>query len=387
MKTLKIENFKCFQKIEVPLNDLTVLAGANGNGKSTVMQALLLLRSSIERCSNLNGDKENYSKPTNEDLEGVGIELNGNYNLSLGYSEYVIPKNSNSSVISFSLSENATKFGITFEAESSKLFLKPITVAGAKRPLVLFQKEFYYLNAERLGPRIRQDIKYTNFLHVGFQGEYTAQILGDTSLNYSLKVDEGRKHVDTSSPRLEQQVNAWLSDLMPGVTVQAKYSAETMSAQLEVSNRFTQSSSVLAPNIGFGISYVLPIIVTGLIASKGAFMLVENPEAHLHPSAQSKIGEFLAKVANTGVNIIIETHSDHVLNGIQIAVAKKEIAADRLVVNYLSQGESKGEPQPKLEIINVTEKGELEKWPRGFFDQSQSDYAKLFALRKGVNNG
>lgn len=384
MKYLNLKNFKCFQNTQVKINDLTILAGANGNGKSTIIQALLLLRSSIEKCGKFDNIKQQYEIPTTKDIEGIGVALNGNYNLSLGYGEYVIPKNSNSSVLEFSLSESTTKFEMKFEVEASNLVIKPIVSLGTRRPLALFKQEFYYLNAERLGPRIRQDIKYSDYPHVGYQGEYTAQLLGDTSFNYSHKVEEGRKHQNTVSPRLEQQVNAWLSELMPEVTVQAKYDASTMSAQLEVSNQFTQSSSVLAPNIGFGISYVLPILVSGLIAQKGSFLLVENPEAHLHPSAQSKIGEFLARIAEAGVCVIIETHSDHVLNGIQIAVAKNDIASDKVTINYLSQGEDT--TQPQLDSISITSKGELTSWPKGFFDQSQRDFAELFSIRKGTEN-
>ena len=110
-------------------------------------------------------------------------------------------------------------------------------------------------------------------------------------------------------------------------------------------------------------------------------MIVENPEAHLHPSAQSKIGRFLAMVANSGVNVIVETHSDHFVNGIQIATALKEIDKDLVTINYFSQEEYS--EQPNVESITINEKGELSNWPKGFFDQTQVDFAELFKIRKG----
>ena len=109
---------------------------------------------------------------------------------------------------------------------------------------------------------------------------------------------------------------------------------------------------------------------------------MENPEAHLHPSAQSKIGRFLAKVANSGVNVIIETHSDHIINGVQIAVAEKEIKNTNVTVNFFSQFEDK--TQPDVNSISIKEKGELTEWPKGFFDQSQIDYSHLIRLKKNV---
>jgi predicted ATPase len=109
-------------------------------------------------------------------------------------------------------------------------------------------------------------------------------------------------------------------------------------------------------------------------------MIVENPEAHLHPSAQSRIGQFLAKVASTGVKVIVETHSDHVVNGIQVAVAGREINPAGITVNFFNQTENSR--QPDLKSISVHEKGELSSWPKGFFDQTQIDFAELFKIRK-----
>lgn len=168
---------------------------------------------------------------------------------------------------------------------------------------------------------------------------------------------------------------------MPEVKVTASYDTATLSAQIRVNNFFTKNNAVIAPNIGFGISYVLPIIVTGLIAKQGSYMIVENPEAHLHPSAQSKIGRFLAMVANAGVQVIVETHSDHVINGMQLAAIKNEINPEHIVINFFNQTESS--QQPELESIAINTKGELSSWPKGFFDQTQLDFAELFKLRRG----
>ena len=274
------------------------------------------------------------------------------------------------------------RFHVKYEVEDSKLHLTPIEVINQRnKDSKIFIQEFYYLNAERIGPRIKQEIKFYDFPNTGFQGEQTAQLLGDTSFNYLFKVDEKRKFPQIESARLEQQVNAWLNDLMPEVKVTASYDTATLSAQIRVNNFFTKNNAVIAPNIGFGISYVLPIIVTGLIAKQGSYMIVENPEAHLHPSAQSKIGRFLAMVANAGVQVIVETHSDHVINGMQLAAIKNEINPEHIVINFFNQTESS--QQPELESIAINTKGELSSWPKGFFDQTQLDFAELFKLRRG----
>jgi predicted ATPase len=244
--------------------------------------------------------------------------------------------------------------------------------------LPILKNEFYYLNAERIGPRISQSMQSLEYPHTGYQGENTAHLIAAN--DYAYEVEDNRKHPKSKSPRISQQVNAWLDELMPGVNVTAVENTDTLTAQLKVENYYTKGDPTLATNIGFGISYVLPIIVTGLIAAKGSYFIVENPEAHLHPSAQSKIGQFLAMVANAGVNVIVETHSDHLINGIQVAAAKQVIKSDLITINFFNQAGSA--VQPEIESISLNEKGELSKWPKGFFDQTQIDFAELFKARK-----
>ncbi|MCJ8209940.1 DUF3696 domain-containing protein [Mucilaginibacter sp. RS28] len=382
MDYLRIENFKCFYNIEVGFNRLTVLAGANGNGKSTTIQALLFLRRTIEHCAqwdNAEGFDSGFYSITKPN--GLNVELNGSYCLALGNSNYILPRNYKKDTIELGITNGVGTFKIVYDSNDGELWLTPIAVVGESDKSGLFMQEFYYLNAERMGPRISQAIKFYDYPNAGFQGEYVAQLLGDTNFNYNFRVDEKRKHSKAPSPYLEQQVNAWLNEIMPGVKVSASYSTETHSAQVRVDNYFTKGEPTIATNIGFGISYVLPILVTGLIAKSGSYMVVENPEAHLHPSAQSKIGRFLAHIAQSGVNVIVETHSDHIINGVQISAAKAEIKPELVTINFFSQKE--GEPQPDVEPISINKLGELSKWPTGFFDQSQIDFAELFKIRKG----
>ena len=381
MLNLEIENFKCFTHKTIPINRLTVLAGANGNGKSTVIQALLFLRRTVEHCAKWEGGDIN--KYQYNEINGLNVELNGSYCLALGNSFHITPRNTSPEFVTITFNYPQEYFQVVYEIDdNTNLHLKPIEVTNtiAINDSVFIQ-EFYYLNAERIGPRINQGIKFYDFPNAGFQGEFVAQLISDTNSNYTFEIEDSRKNVNSKSPRLEQQVNAWLNELMPGVSVSASYSPDTHSAQIKVDNYYTKGDPTIATNIGFGISYVLPILVTGLIAKKGSFMIVENPEAHLHPSAQSKIGRFLAMVANSGVNVIVETHSDHFVNGIQIATALKEIDKDLVTINYFSQEEYS--EQPNVESITINEKGELSNWPKGFFDQTQVDFAELFKIRKG----
>jgi len=390
MEFLKINNFKCFHEINIPLNFLTIMAGANGNGKSTAVQALLFIRKTIEENFKI---FESYYSIEERKLN-FNVGLNSGYMLSLGNSSYVLNRQSRANEISIGIVEKNTshysELIINYFANNkeAQLYLEAISITqylAVKIPIL--KKEFYYLNAERIGPRVSQGIQTSDFLHAGYQGEYVAQLIA--SANYTIVIEEDRRFPSIKSPWLEPQTNAWLNYILPGAIVSAQQSLDTLTAQLQIENYFTKGEPTISTNVGFGISYVLPIIVTGLIALKGSYMIVENPEAHLHPSAQSKIGRFLAMIANSGVHVIIETHSDHIINGIQIAVAEKEINNESITiidnnlvtVNFFDQLEEA--PQPVVENISINKKGELSKWPKGFFDQTQIDFAELFKIRKG----
>lgn len=377
MTTLILGNFKCFVKIHIPFNRLTIMAGSNGNGKSTTIQALLLFRKTIEENCR---QHEGYYIMERE-LVGAKVSLNEGYLLNLGNSSLVSNRNLGQDMLSISVEYNLRELMIQFVVDNKKanLYIDIHKMSTFEAPLLpILKNEFYYLNAERVGPRVNLPIQHYKFPNAGFQGENVAQLIAET--NYQTEIDRERRHPKSASPRLEQQLNAWLEDMMPGVRIVATQSANTLTSQIQVENYFTKGDPTTATNLGFGISYVIPIIATGLIAAKGSYMVVENPEAHLHPSAQSKIGRFLSMVAQSGVNVIVETHSDHVINGIQISVAKDEIDSNLTTINFFSQDQES--LQPKLESITLNEKGDLSSWPKGFFDQTQIDLAELFKMRK-----
>ncbi|MDR2864271.1 MAG: AAA family ATPase, partial [Spirochaetaceae bacterium] len=340
MNHLKINNFKCFVDADINLNKLTVMAGANGNGKSTTIQALLYFRRTIEHCGEWIDDKYVLNK-----VNGMNVPLNGVYCLALGNSSFVLNRNSQDDKIILGLFDEEEELIVTYLVDNrdAKLYLTP--TPPKKTQMVsfpVFKQEFYYLNAERIGPRVNQELKFFDYPNAGWQGETTAQLIGMESGYF--KIDNERRFGDTQANYLIDQVNYWLDFVMKGVKVRVETSPNTLIAQILIENQFTASDPTLSTNLGFGISYILPIIATGLIAKKGSYFIVENPEAHLHPSAQSRIGRFLAMVANVGVHVIIETHSDHLLNGIQIAVAEKQINYTDVTVNFFTHEENSIQP-------------------------------------------
>ena len=105
-------------------------------------------------------------------------------------------------------------------------------------------------------------------------------------------------------------------------------------------------------------------------------IIVENPEAHLHPYSQSMVGRFLAYVAMTGTQVIVETHSEHFINGCRLQLAKEE-KCDLAKILFFS----KSDDGLLRKAITLNDKGELSDWPKGFFDQNQQDLRELLKLK------
>ena len=174
-----------------------------------------------------------------------------------------------------------------------------------------------------------------------------------------------------SAETLRAQVNSWASDFFPGAEINAQPIPKTNLMRLEL--RTGRTSDWRRPsNTGFGITYAFPVLVAAMIAAPGQTLVVDSPEAHLHPKGQSRIGYFLAKVAASGVQIVIETHSDHVLNGIRLALRDREIESDKVAIYFFGC-----EARPQVTRVTADDNGALNQGPDGFFDQSEKDLSNL----------
>lgn len=367
MSGLYIKGFKCFEEVTIPMRSLTVLAGGNSVGKSSVIQMLLLLRNAVEN---------KYDKKTS---------LNDNYLLSLGDSSQILSRAAFDNEIVGKYEAMDTQFlEVYWNANTVRpqvyLDLIDKKTSNYDNDKYVLADNFHYLHAERLGPRSFYKVG-SNDRNVGWKGENTISVLSDARIDtptYHVRDSRVFSQVKSanglySSP-LRKEVEQWMDYIIPGTNVDARRIQE-------ISQAYVQYNDNKPYNVGFGISYILPIIVAGLLVRHSEMLIIENPEAHLHPSGQSRIGQFLARVASQGAQVIIETHSEHVINGIRLASLKKEIDNKNVVINFFSKSNEQGE-QPIVESILLNEKADLQKWPIGFFDQQQHDLSKIFKIRK-----
>jgi predicted ATPase len=240
----------------------------------------------------------------------------------------------------------------------------------------LFNDNFHYLKAERIAPRNyfqMSDFKVRQHQQIGSQGEFTTHFL---SINEYKKIPHSQlSHPSAQSDILKSQVEAWLGEISPGTRVDIELHSGMDVVNLQYS--YEDNNSYRSTNVGFGITYTLPIIVAILSASSDTLILLENPEAHLHPRGQSKMGELIALAASCGIQIILETHSDHVLNGIRKAVKYKKLEADKVQINYFERYLKKGQPTTEIITPRIYQSGGIDRWPDGFFDQAEKDLMDL----------
>src|SRR5262249_24563225 len=140
-------------------------------------------------------------------------------------------------------------------------------------------------------------------------------------------------------------------------------------AGLSSSNRYRPT------NVGFGLTYVLPVVNACLASRPGGIVLIENPEAHLHPHGQTAMATITCAAGAAGAQVIVETHSDHVLNGVRFAVKRGLIGADEVMLHFFSR-DAAG-TSIKIETPGLRADGMISEWPEGFFDEWENALDRL----------
>lgn len=380
---LKLQNFKCFGALSLRLEPLTLLTGFNAAGKSTALQSLLLLAQTLRSGSRsaelpLNGPLARLGTP-GEVLNGVSGDVIFSVEDDLSDIKWAMQAEDRTKGMAMRIRQIGIKSagGAKEYKNPEKLeMLLPEGAATVAVKLVERLRETIFLSAVRMGtadvfPSPEEPVPV--HANVGVQGEFAPwwfqRFLDDD-------IDESRCNPADSAITLRRQFNAWSSELFPKSQGNAQIIEKTNLLRLEL--RIGDTGDWRRPsNIGYGLTYAFPVIVAGLLAKPGQILIIDSPEAHLHPLGQSRIGRFLAQIANHGVQVIIETHSDHILNGIRLAVRDQKILSDKVAIHFFNHpgAESAGSAQVVSPLVDL--QGNLSEWPEGFFDQSEKDLAFL----------
>lgn len=327
---LSLHGFKCFVNQEFRIAPLTFLSGLNSSGKSSILQALNIL-----------SKKQSEIKHT--DLKKI---------TSTHAKSFTIEASTDHGDLTFSYNKNSDDI---VEHPSGALSIS-------------------YISAARLGPKLYQTLSPLKEIpSVGKNGTYTLDYLSHYKELSSVPTElQKSQHSDNVIRVLED----WLSVISPGVEFDFSIADKAEIATCEYSHR-------RPVDVGFGLSYVLPILAQIIVdvarhhdnPSYSPILLLENPEAHLHPAGQTQMGLLLAKATQSGLQIIVESHSDHVLNGIRLAVKNGHTSPENTQFYFLEHDFD--EEESTVENPQIKKDGGFDFWPDGFFDEMEKSLFEL----------
>jgi len=360
LKKLHIKNIKCFADTYFNFSPMTVFSGANSAGKSTALQCLLILRQSFKADVQV----------------GQALAMMGSL-FSVGHAKDMINHSPAGEALVIDID------GSVFAADLKRVDMEAYHIELDTPTLLthsLFCADFNYLSALRLAPQNSYDVNYDNGrFDVGIYGQFAvAELMRRGSRpapnqRLAKKVCAGLKLDANREVSLEIAFKEAMKMISPDFNIVLASHAGLD----KVSNTFASQGTVQAVrpvNTGFGISYVMPIIVAALCTDESGYLLVENPEVHLHPAAQSVLAGFLTQAAACGIQVILETHSDHIINGIRVFVRENDVPDGLVTINSVRATENGRE----VTEILVEYDGALSDMDEGFLDQAPKDLLRLF---------
>jgi predicted ATPase len=435
---LKLENFKIWRSTgPIRLAPITLLLGTNSSGKSSLIQSLLLIRQTVK------GDDPNLDlnlgNPDADDsvtlgqfkdllcrhgaasesisATQVGIEFRWS---ELGHAE-------NSTLFSGRYNKGQAgsaelaflrlgKDGQGFSVQRRKPGIYRLSLATQAKPLGLSadfrpERSFAFSAAtlnklgaqgeliKPIGPALLDELGRIIYLgpvrrmaqrdyvwagripaHIGDDGAKAvdALIASGVARQSALK----RKQALPLEAQLFAQTIYWLKamNLADGLSIRALGSSARYELMIENDG---QASNL--KDVGVGVSQVIPVIVAALFAQPGHIVIVEEPESHLHPLAQSKLAELLAQVSKTrNVQFIVETHSEHLFRRMQTLIAKQQITPSDAAMYFVERdGKS-----ARLRELNIDDYGRVINWPAEFFGDALGEtreQARLMFARQQEN--
>lgn len=381
-------------RTSLELAPLTVLAGANNTGKSSMIGALLALLQSEQATSGervlLSGDwieLGHYPEVLSPGADGFSIGIAGTRDgrvLDVVW-DFHAAENRDQAVAKlarvevaidddvFALVPDVDAVRLVREGGSSEIVSMPHPgafrpISGALRPLV----PFGYAHVFNVGPWRAPSERLSPYRHggngpaVGKYGGNAAQLFFEHS-HLEADVLPSGEHASG----LWHAVDAWWRHIL-GVDVTVRVE-EVRRAGFTVKVDAPGAEGLSFSQVGFGLSQLWPILVASLVSRPGDLVIIETPEAHLHPAAQHRVAALFVELAKRGRQVIVETHSEHLVMAMSLAIKEGALPADDVAVHFFAQQEG----QTLIERIPIDASGRRLKAPEGFFDQAAIDLLRL----------
>jgi predicted ATPase len=330
VKEISVTGFKSFVNASLNLNKLTLLTGLNSSGKSSVIQALRI-------------------------LEKAGKSGGG----------FLLPGHGSIEELKNAFAEHLSLEAVNDRGKVLSLAFSPAGVPVLEQAFEF--PELIYISASRFGPRTSIPI-YNDSSARGKLGENGENVLQCIEQHEDTVLDARLRHENSEGDTLGYNIRGWLKVISPNVEFVGRLERITDSS-------YATFDGHRASNVGFGLSYTLPVITALLVGTiiPDSLVIVENPEAHLHPRGQTEMARLIALCSQAGAQIIVETHSDHLFDGIRIAAKQYNMAKDIQIYWFeLDKNKNTRVCSPAL-----TDDGRIDEWPEGFFDQFEINSSQL----------
>lgn len=348
IETIKIHALKSVKDLMVSCSNLNVFAGTNSSGKSTILQSLLIV-SQIEATNR------------ESSFDGELIKL-GEFN----------------EVRSKLLNKDNVVIALVDGGKTAKYTISECSVSSQNAGLVSnkfsYKDRFYYIPFDRIGVAETYP-KNTTKSRFGYKCECALSYFESQKKETAPNPLDANLIKDPSDKTLSAQVNYWLNKIL-GVTLQT-FDENPKGSYLTATYTSKDGIAYRPMNVGSGVSYLVSIIIVCLAAEKDSVIVIENPEIHLHPKAQASLMEFLYFIADSGRQLFVETHSDHIFNGIRVGVSTQKMDARKICVNFVSHDEKGG---TQCEKIEFGKRGDIKNPQPDLFEQFDIDLNKMLGL-------
>lgn len=397
IKKMYIGEFKCLEKEDFEFKPLTILAGKNSSGKSSVLQSILI---AARNCNPKNRERmygliskyqdlsysidiiheegsfscTNISKSEQDETDTLLYENNLYYLTSNRIGQEDIAKYSpeykvgNNGEFLFGTYDILVNKDVCFNLTSNEikdLFCKD----ELYKVIVEFYKYSnieYYENAERyIGENDKELIDQIKYLRKVSEIYTTNDFKNFCKDNLEILI-LGRAQAITKIGIILNAYFSYITDLNIILKIE-----RITSDQVKVYFQQNDINKINPFNLGSGMSYLAKVLIICFLAKPGDVVMIENPEIHLHPKAQSRLGEFFAFLASKGIQLIIETHSEHLLDNLRYQIFKEKFSKDDVIIYYKDSAQT---PFERIFISNdghfATPEGKRRAFPKGFFDAS-----------------
>ena len=398
---LSAQNFKSWEDTgKLQIAPLTGFFGANSSGKTSLLQTLLMLKQTVEQPADWNkvlyfGNEESYvnlgsfNEIVYQRKQNLSLGITVSWNLpekekldsietdSLSFSMVIVKKYGDAELARFCYTAGRKDFEIEWKSSGYKFKSEYYTehvdlfrcygVVGASGPLesfaplkIAFEDLFdrvRYLGPLREYPRSRYAWQGNHPKDIGRHGEEMISCLLSKRVQLHL---------------IDKQIMEWLQRLDLIDSYRLNPIPDTEKDYEFLVRKYKGGPEVRLTDVGFGVSQVLPVLILCYYVPEGSILILEQPEAHLHPKVQSELADLLIEVVkNRRLQIILESHSEHLLIRLMRRIAEEQISAEDTAFYFCEMNEGVSE----IERLNVDDYGNITNWPQNFFGDEMGDLA------------